>query len=39
VILRARSNRLEDLQPLVPALLEKLAMPPGERLLTVSSGP
>lgn len=37
VILRARSNRLEDLRPLVPALLEKLADPP-QRLLTISSG-
>ena len=38
VILRARSNRLEDLRPLVPALLEKLATVPQERLLTIPSG-
>lgn len=38
VILRASSNRLEDLRPLVPALLEKLAVHPEERLLSIASG-
>lgn len=35
VILRARSNRLEDLRPLVPALLEELAVHPGRRLISI----
>jgi predicted nuclease of predicted toxin-antitoxin system len=37
IVLRARSNRLQDLRPLVPQLLEMLPMAKGGEALWVSS--
>jgi hypothetical protein len=37
IVLAARTNRLEDLRPLIPELLSRLAVQPGRTLLRIGA--